>query len=120
MSIVGHVGSDEAPLRKFLVVQIVVEAREVLDLSCTSGIIGNAVEDDQRVVLANIVVGEILVVRIIEAWEAWVWEVLLIFTPGDALGIEEINNSRDILRNPQEVIVINTKGVTTNDRDIVW
>ena len=58
MAVVGHVGGDECPLRKFLVLQIVVETRKVLDQLKTSGILGDGVEEDQRIMLADIVIRE--------------------------------------------------------------
>lgn len=70
VSIVGHIGGDESPLRKLLVGQIMLEISEVLDLASTGLVLDNRVEENQRVVLADVVVLEGLLVGVVEALEA--------------------------------------------------
>lgn len=112
MAIVGHVGSDEHILRKTVVLQIIVEATEVLDLAQTESIFGDRVKQDQRIVLANIVVGTALGVAV--TLVPRVGEAFLVFTPGDVLGIEQIGYGRNVGRNLMKVIIVHAESVTSS------
>lgn len=119
VSIVSHVGGNEGPLRKLFVGQISLEIREVLDLASTGLVLDNGVVENQRVVLAHIVVGASLLVGVIEALEAGEGHVLLVLAPRDALGIEQISDGGDVGRNLVEVVVVHAKGVTTSSSAVV-
>ena len=58
VTIISHVGSNESPLRQGLASDITVEAGEVLDERETGCIGRNAIEEDERVMLADVVVGK--------------------------------------------------------------
>lgn len=117
MAVIGHVGGDEGVLGQTAVVKIIVEAAKVLDLAQTSSIIGDGVEDDERVVLAHIVVGAGL--RVAETLVASVWETFLVLGPGDLAGIEKVGNGRDIVRDLPPVIVVHAEMVTAGSGDVV-
>lgn len=58
-----HTRGDEGVLGDAVLLKIIVERAEVLDLAGTSVIVGDRLEDDQRIVLAHVVVGIGLLVR---------------------------------------------------------
>lgn len=76
VGIVGHVGGDEHVLGQTVVLQVLVEGGEVLDLTGTDSVVGDGVEEDQRIVLAHVVIGfslgvaEALVTYIKDNWLA--------------------------------------------------
>jgi hypothetical protein len=119
VDIVGHVRGNESPLGKLLAGQIILEISEVLDLASTGLVLDNGVVENQRVVLADIVIVEGLLVRVVEALEAGEGHVLLVLAPGNALGVEQISNSGDIGGNLVEVVIVHAKGVTTSSRAVV-
>lgn len=93
VSVVGHVGSDKTPLWKGLRCQIRLERSEILDQTETSSIVSDGLVDDQRVVLSDVVViRRILLVCEVETEVPGVWDVFLVFSPGDAFCIEQIDN----------------------------
>lgn len=119
MGIVGHVGGNESPLGKRVVVNVRPQAREVLDLGSTGSISGNVVKENKRVVLADVVVGIGLLVGVVVALETSVGQTFLVFTPRDALGVQSINNGGDVRRNLVEVVVVHSKLVTSSSGGIV-
>lgn len=119
MTIVGHVRRDERPLRKLLVIQVGVEVGEVLDLSERGGIARDGVEKDQGIVLAHVFVGERLLVGVVEALETGIGNALLIFAPGDVLGVQEVGHGRDVGRKLPEVIVVHAIVVAAGRRAVV-
>lgn len=119
VSIVGHVGSNESPLRKSIVLNVRPQAREVLDLSSTGSISGNVVKEDERVVLADVVVGMGLLVGVVVALETSMGEMLLVFAPRNPLSLQHINDGGDVLWNLVEVVVVHGKLVTSRSGGIV-
>lgn len=119
MSVIGHVGGDESPLGKSVVVNVAVQAGEVLDLSSTRSILCNRVKENERVVLANVVVGIGLLVGVVETLETSVGQTFLVFTPGDSLGVQQVNDSGDVGRDLPEVVVVHSKLVTSSSGGIV-
>lgn len=117
VAVIGHVGGDERVLGETLVVQIIVEAAEVLDLAQTSGVIGDRVEDDERVVLAHVVVSTSLGVA--ETLVTSVRETFLVLAPGDLAGIKKVGNGRDIVRDLPPIVVVHSEVVTTSSGDVV-
>lgn len=119
VSIVGHVGGDESPLRERVVVNVRPQAGEVLDLGSTGSISGNIVKEDKRIVLADVVVGIGLLVGVVEALETSIGKALLVFTPRDSLGVQSIHDGGDVLGNLVEVVVVHGKLVTSSSGGIV-
>lgn len=117
VGIVGHVRRDEHVLGEFLVVQVVIEGRKVLDLAEASVILGDGVKEDQWVVLADVVAR--LCFRELEALVAGVGQVFLVLSPCDILGIEQVRDGRDIGRNFDKVIMVHSKCVTTGRGAVV-
>lgn len=117
VSIVGHVRSDEHVLGDALVLKILLKGGEVLDLARTDGIVGDGVEEDQGVVLAHIGVGSGLGVAV--TLVAGVGQVLLVLTPGNLLGVEQIGNGGDVGWQLVEVIVVHAKGITGSGGSVV-
>lgn len=115
----GHVGGDEHPLGKLLVLDILPEDGGVLDESETVFVGGNGVEDDQRVVLANVHVRLGLLVDPLEGSVSSVGHVLLVLSPRDLSGIKNIGNGGDVLGDLEVVVVVNTKVVSSNSGDVV-
>lgn len=117
VGIVSHVRSNEHVLREFLVLQVIVEAGKVLDLADTSVIIGDRVEEDQRVVLADVVarvgLGEAV------ALVASVGQVFLVLAPGDVLRVEQIRNGRDVGGKLDKLVMVHTPGITTGGGAVV-
>lgn len=126
MSIGGHVGGDEHPLRQLVCLEILVELgarrvnkRQVLDLRQLLLGVGDAVMQNGRVMLADIVIGAILLVNVRHTLESGEGHVLLIMAPRDALGIQEINDSRNVARRAGEVVVLHAKVVPSNRSHVV-
>lgn len=117
VGIIGHVGGDEEVLGQAVVLQILVECGKVLDLARTNSVVGDRVEQNQWVVLAHVLVGAGQ--RVAVTLVARMGHVLLVFTPGDLLGVEQIGNGGDIGGNLVEVIVVHTEGVTSSGGTIV-
>lgn len=117
VGIVSHVRSNEHVLREFLVLQVIVEAGKILNLADASVIIGDRVEENQRVVLADVVarvgLGEAV------ALVAGVGQVFLVLAPGDVLRIEEIRNSRDVGGKLDKFVMVHTPGITTSGGTVV-
>lgn len=59
--------------------------------------------------LPDVVIGAVLLVDPSKTFEARVWHVLLIKTPGDTLVLEQVNDGRNILRNGGEWVAIEPK-----------
>lgn len=119
MGIVSHVGSDKSPLGKLLLLQVLIEMSEVLDLASLGLILDDRVVKHERVVLADIVVCISILVGVIVALVAGVWQVLLVLAPRDTLGVEKINNGGDIFRDLVEVVIVHSKGVTTGSGTVI-
>jgi len=117
VGIVSHVGRNEHMLRESLVLQVIVEAGKVLDLTDTSVIVGDRVEEDQRVMLADVVtrlgLGEA------EALVAGVGQVFLVLAPRDVLRIEQVRDGRDVGRKLDKVVMVHTPGITTGGGAVV-
>lgn len=111
--VVSKVTGDERVLRKLLMLQILVEVGEVLDLAESVVVLGDRVVKDQRVMLPHIVPGHGDLVGVVEPLETGVGHVLLVFSPGNLLGIEQIRDGGDIGGHLVEVVVVHAKGVTT-------
>ena len=114
MAVVSHVGRDEGPLRKLVVLELVIEGREILDQFKASSVLCDGVKKDQRIMLADIVILKSLLIREAETLEARVWHVLLIFGPRDTLSVEKVDDCRDNGRDGIEVIVVHAEGLTTS------
>lgn len=56
MSVIGHVGRYEHPLRKSIVGKVLVKECEVLNVRRAVGVVGDAVVLNQGIVLANVVI----------------------------------------------------------------
>lgn len=119
MGIVGHVRSDEGPLRKLLVTEIIFKVIKALDSTCTSVVGHNRVVKHQRVVLPNVVIAVSFLVGIVVALETSIGNVLLVFSPRDALGVKQISNGRNVGRNLIEVVIVHSKRVTTSGSAVV-
>lgn len=119
VAIVGHVRRDKRPLRERVVGNVIVQAGEVLDLAQPGGIAGDRVVQDQRVMLADIVVGTGLLVGIVEALEARKRHVLLVFRPRDALGVEQVDHRRDVLGDLPEVVIVHAKVIAARRTGVV-
>lgn len=117
VSIIGHVGGDEEVLGKAVVLQILIEGSKVLDLARANSVVGDGVEQDQRVVLAHILVGtgQGVAVSLITG----MGHILLVFTPSNLLGVKQIGDGGDIGGNLVEVVVVHTEGVTSSGRTVV-
>lgn len=119
VAIRGHVRSDEHPLRKSIVTELFVEKSQVLNLAQAAGLLCDRVVENWRVVLANVVVGTGLLVAVIEALEAGVRHVLLVGAPRDALGLQQIHNGRDVGRDGDHVVMVDTVVVSRDCGSIV-
>lgn len=120
MAIVGHVGGYEGPLWEGLAVQRGLEAGKVLNQAKASRVVRHALVQDQRIVLADIVVGVGVLVREVEALESGVGDVLLVLCPRDALGVEKIHHRGDVCGDGEEVVVVHAKVVTTDHGTVIW
>lgn len=117
MRIVGHVRGNEHMLGQLLVVQVIEEGGEVLDLAKTSVILSDRVEHDQRVVLADVVTG--ISLGIFEPLVAGIRQMLLVLAPGNAFGIEQIGNGRDIGGDFDKLVVVHSKAIATRGGTII-
>lgn len=119
MRIVGHVRSDESPLRKLLVLNIIFKVIKALDVTCTAAVGHNGVIKHQWVVLANIIIVVSLLVRVVVALETGIGNVFLVFSPRDSLGVKQISNGGNVPRDLIEVIIIHSKRVTSSGSTVV-
>jgi hypothetical protein len=92
---------------------------EVLDLASLGLVLDDRVVKHERVVLADIVACISILVGVIVALVAGVWQVLLVLAPRDTLGIEKINNGGDIFRDLVEVVIVHSKGVTAGSGTVI-
>lgn len=120
MSIIGHVRGDKSPLWKLLVRQIFIKMSEVLDLASLGFILDKRVVKDQWVMLADIVWVISVLVGVVVALETGVRHMLLVLAPRDTLGVQQINNGRNIFRDPVEVVIVHSKGITTHGSTVIW
>nr|POF15493.1 hypothetical protein CFP56_48688 [Quercus suber] len=118
VSVRGHVGRDEHPLRQLLGLQVGLELRHVLDVRQTPSI-GVGLEDDRWVVLSDVVVGTSVLVLPSEALEARVWHVFLVRAPGDEPLVEQVGDGRDVAGDGVEVVVVHSEVLTSVGSDIV-
>lgn len=139
VTVVGHVRSDEDPLREFVVLQIVVEQREVLGLRQTVFVVGDGIVDDEgacspvstdeacrdagsienSLVLSHVVLLAGLLIDPGHALKARVRHVLLILAPADSLVFQNIHDGRHVGRDPEEGIIVHAKVLSTNRADII-
>ena len=119
VAIRGHVWSDEHPLRKSILAEFLVEESQVLDLVQAAGLFCDRVVENWRVVLANVVVGTGLLVAVVEALEAGVRHVLLVGTPRDALGLQQIYNGGDVGWDGGHVVMVDAVVVSRDGGGIV-
>ena len=122
VAVVGHVGSDEHPLGKSVGFQILVERSEVLDGAETLGVVGDGVVQNSRVVLADVVIGGLVVDdgSVAEALESSVRHVLLVLTVRDTLGVEQIVDAADTAIDVAQSIAIETEVVTSVAGHVIW
>lgn len=115
VAVIGHVGSDEHPLGKSVGLQVLVEGGEVLDRAETLGVVGDGVVQDSGVVLADVVVGSLVIDDggVAEALESGVRHVLLVLPVRDTLGVEQIVDAADTAINVAQSIAIETEVITT-------
>jgi hypothetical protein len=75
-----------------MVVQVLIEPSEILDLSESCSIVGNRIKENQRVVLANVVVCVCHLIGITVALESGVRYSFLILSLNNSFGVEKISN----------------------------
>jgi hypothetical protein len=119
MSIVKHVGGDEDVLGKVIVGKVILESNKVLEDIHALLLFGVRIEQNRRIVLADVVVGAGTRVDILETLKACVWNVLLVGSEGDTLGSQKIPDIGNVRRDLVEVIVVHTEVVTTVDGTVV-
>ena len=117
--IVSHVGSDESPLGKLPLGQVVLKAGEVLDLAQTCAVVGDRFVGDQWVVFAHIVRITGFLVGEVETLEPRVGQMLLILSPGNALGVEQVRDGGDVCGHRLEVIIVHAPIVTSSRSDVI-
>ena len=94
------------------------EIVEVPDARSTRCVIGDRIVNDKRVVLAN-VVGVTVGIREVEARIAITWHVLLIFSPTNALRVQEVHNGGNIAWDVFQVIIVQSPEVASPGGEIV-
>ena len=119
VGVIGHVGGDERPLRKLLVIQIGKESIKALDLTSAGVILDDGIIQHEGVVLAHVVVGKSLLVGVVVALEAGVRDLLLVLAPRDTLGVQQISNGGDVGRHLVEVVIVHAESVTTSGGTVV-
>lgn len=126
MTIRGHVGGNEQPLGKLVVLEVLVEhgARlvdhgQVLVLRDVLLKVGDAVSEHSRVVLADIVVGASLLVLVSLALKSGKGHVFLVVAPRDASVQEKVVDGRDVVWQAKEVVVLHAKVVTSDSSHVV-
>lgn len=122
----GHVGSNKHPLRKLVVLEVLVEhgARlvnhgQVLVLRDVLLKMGDAVSEHSRVVLADVVIAASLLVLVSHALESGKGHVFLVVAPRDASVQEKVVNSRDVVWQAKEVVILHAKVVTSDSSHVV-
>jgi hypothetical protein len=71
-------------------------------------------------VLANIIVCTRLLVNPLEALVATIWHIFLVKSPADAFILKKINNGRDVLRDSDEWITVESEVVAAYSSHIIW
>lgn len=118
VAVVGHVGGDEHVLRKFVVVEVIVEHVEVLNAAAPVVVVGDRVEEDQRVVFADVVIRAGLGVFL--PLESGRRHALHVLAPGDVLGVEQVGDGRDVCGDGVDVVVVHAEGVAAGGGAVVW
>lgn len=135
MSITGHIGSDEHPLRELVVLQVLKEysvflifARRslllVTELYRISGLImcQHCLKIRAReplLVLVNVVISTIHLVDLFKPLKTRVWYVFLVYSPADPFVLKEIDNGRHILGDGGEWITIESEIIPSNNGYVV-
>ena len=119
-SVVSDLGKDQVPLTKHSHRYTYINSKivEVPDARSTSCIQADRVENDEGVMSASIV-GVAIRVCVVEATVTISGHVLLIFTPTNALLIQEVHDSRDVARDIYQIIVVQSKEVTSRSAEII-
>lgn len=133
--IIGHIRRDEHVLRQGLVVEIVVERGEILDLARSDGVVGDRVEENERVMFTDILicaaerVSQALFVSLARFGTvagqgamylvSRVWRVLLVLSPRNGLGIEQIRDGGDIRRQLMEIVIVHAENVAAGRGTVV-
>lgn len=97
--------------------EIFVEVGEVLHLARTSIIVGDGVEQDQGIVLADVLVGTGLGVKV--ALVASVRNILLVLSPRNVLGVKQIGDGGDVIGFLLEVIIVQAEVVTSSRGKVI-
>jgi len=115
----SHVWGNKHPLRKLVGFEIFVEEGCVLNLREAVGFCCYGVIEDFGVVLADVIVGTVLLVDPCEALEACVWHIFLVEAPADALVFKKVNDGRYIFWDGSERIAIKTEIVSFSQLAVV-
>lgn len=113
MSVVDHVGGVEGVVGHLAGGQIGLELGGGDDVGAAGGVLGDRVVDDEGVVLAEVQA------VVLEAGEAGGGGILLVSSPGETLGLEEIDNGLVGIGDGVEVIVVQSEVVSTGSSDVV-
>lgn len=114
-----HVRGYEHPLRQRLVLQVLVEQRQVLHDAQPVGAFRVGAVDDGRVVLPHVVVGPGDLVDPFLALEPGVRHVLLVLAPRDALVLQKVDDRGDVGVNGADGVVVHAEVVTSVRSNIV-
>lgn len=70
--------------------------------------------------LSHVVLGIVSLSGEVETFKAGVGKVFLVLGPRDALGLKQINNSAHIRGDSEEIIVVDSKVVSSDNANVVW
>jgi hypothetical protein len=96
-----------------------LKASKILDQRETGVVGSNGVEQNEWIVLPNVVVGESVLIRIIEALESGVWETFLVLSPRDSFSVQQVHDCGDIGRNGVEIVIVHAEVITSSSGAIV-
>lgn len=102
-----------------MVGEIGIELSEVLDQLEPRSVVGDRLEENKGVVLADIVISKGFLVGVVEALETRVRHGLLVFRPGDAFGVKEIHDCGNVVRYRVEVVIVHAEVVTRNNGTVI-
>lgn len=115
----GHVGRDEHPLRQAILLEILVEHGQVLQDTEAVGTGRVLVVNHRRVVLADVVVGAVLLIDPSVAFKARVRHVFLVFTPRNVLLLQEIDDGGNVGIDEVHLVIVHAKVIASVRGDIV-
>ena len=116
-TVVIKIRTDELPLRESVLLDIVLERGQSSEVVVTAGLLHDGVESNEGV-LSTAVAG-ITASGVLPTSEGSEGLILSVLGPKDAVGLQRLNEGRDVRGNADEALLSQTESVTTDHSQVV-